>query len=285
MKKLSILTALVSLTSAAQAQQLPVLKQKYLPKHTYNVNNKNAVLMQVTMHSDSAAKATGGSGDENFEMKTLTEDNIDLKTAEAAADKSFAVAMSKAFVTARASVNGQEAPTPADLLAGKTIKGTIDGNGKLNADTTKTETEINAWVKTMVSSLSTAINFPDKPLKLGDTFIIVAPGYELDLTNQGIKKYFLMNVTYKLTDIKDNQATFDTSGEFDIKLDTLYQGRAIRVNGKGGGPGKLVFDIAKSYPLYIASQIQTAFEVKSDKAKANFKSTLSREMKVVVRAN
>jgi hypothetical protein len=285
MKKLLLLAVLVSTAAIANAQQLPVLKQKYLPKHTYSINNKNSILMQVTMHSDSLAKATGGSGEESFEMKNMTEDNTDLKTAAASADKSFAVAMSKAFVSARAMVNGQEAPAPPDLLAGKTINGTINPDGKVNADTATTAGELNSWVKSMVNGLPTAINFPDKPLKVGDTFTTMAPGYELDLSNQGIKQDFTMNVTYKLTDIKDNLATFETSGEFDINHNAEHQGRVIKITGKGGGPGKLVFDIAKSYPLYIASQIQTAFEVVSDKARANFKATVWHETKVEVGAN
>ncbi|MFD2144231.1 hypothetical protein [Mucilaginibacter antarcticus] len=285
MKKLSTLAVLAALAISTHAQHLPVLKQAYLPKHTYSINNKIGVLMQVTMHSDSVAKATGGSGDENVEMNNVTEDNTDLKTAEASADKGFAIAMSRAVVSARTVVNNQEAPSQPDLLAGKTINGTIDANGTVNADTTETDAEINSLVKSMVGALPTATNFPNKQLMVNDTFTVKLPAYTLELTNQGIKKELFVNVTYKVTGIKDNLATFQTSGAFDINSDAEYKGRTIKITGKGVGVWKIVFDTANSFPQYLGSQLQIAFEVKSDKGKANFKSTVRRETRVTITAN
>ncbi|MES2486816.1 MAG: hypothetical protein V4581_12835, partial [Bacteroidota bacterium] len=225
MKKLYIFSVLCSLSVASLAQQTPVLKQKYLPKHTYSINNKMAILMQATMHSDSVAKATGGSGDESVEMKYQTENNTDLKTAEASADRSIPVAMSKTVVVYHVAINNQEAPPQPDLLAGKTINGTIDAAGNVHADTTKTGTEVNSFIKGMVEALPTSITFPDRQLKVGDTFTKEEPGYTVDLTNQGIKKDFPMNVIYKLTDIKDEKLSFETSSVFVINHEAKYQGR------------------------------------------------------------
>lgn len=83
------------------------------------------------------------------------------------------------------------------------------------------------------------LKFPDKEMKVGDTFTQEANLNTLDMPDFGIDTDYPMQVTYKLIAAKDNLAFFDTTSEFNLNVIKEVQGKTVNINGKANGSGKI----------------------------------------------
>jgi hypothetical protein len=133
---------------------------------------------------------------------------------------------------------------------------------------------VNATRGLMIGARANQIKFPDKQMKVGDTFAQQAPMTALDLKDVGIDKDFDVNVTYKLTAIKDGLAYFDTIAKFEMDLNKQANGRTFAGQGAGGGSGKMIFDIAKSYPRSAVMDINISFDIEGHSKKGSMTSTV-----------
>jgi hypothetical protein len=121
------------------------------------------------------------------------------------------------------------------------------GNGKIVDKNQKNET------KRTIFNIIGKVDFPDKPLNVGDTFTKETP---LNVPFYGITAEKFVSVTYKLTKIEHNLAYFELT-EFISSSDV----GKVKMDVTGGGYGKMVYDINEHYVINSHSSLNLAVTI------------------------
>src|SRR5690606_20842380 len=122
-------------------------------------------------------------------------------------------------------MEGREIKQP-DKLAGLKIKGHIAENGKISVDEIEgsTSQEIKSSIERTISQILNSVQFPSKPMKIGDTFIqevpMVIPAGENSMN-------MLIKVNYTLKEVKGDQAFFDYTQSIDLDLNINQGSSAV----------------------------------------------------------
>lgn len=288
MKKLTALVILVSLSAAVQAQKAQLFKQKVLPNHTYNLTSKQGFDLEVIPLDSAALKAKDETGPtKSVVLKSVMESSALVKTSQATGAKNIPVMMTCNSITAKANINGQDFPIPPNNpAAGQSLNGQIDETGKVTVDTTTATDNVKAAVKSAIGDIPKQIKFPDKKLKVGDTFSQDESITDLNLpVGFDTDKEYMMKVIYTLTDIKDNLAYFDIKLELNIGYEKEVKGKLISLQGTGGGFGKTVFNLAKNYPQSVSRELNIAVNMKMPGSVIDTKVRISRDDQYTVAAN
>ncbi len=252
MKKLLYLS-LLFIGFNAQAQKGVVFKMKFLPNRDYNG--------MVSMNINAKVNL---SGDNNVIDKLQTQGitlplngNVlmkmtnDTKTGANGANNGFPLTMTFKFDELNVNLNGKEIPVPIPATASAmNIYGHVGADGKLMADSiggNKMKDTSQQKISTMMNSFQQRVNFPDRPLHIGDTFtqdmpmgIPVGANIKMDA-----------KTTYKLVNISNGNAFFDVTQSMNMAIPV--KGQAINITGSG--MGKMVYDINNSFPTDFKSNM------------------------------
>ena len=263
MKKILYLP-LVLLALQLHAQQNVVFKIKYLPNHTYNGAITMGMVVHLDLSGDSAVlakmKSQGLSSPltVNMDMKM----NGTTKTGAPGDNHAFPITMGFKFDNMSLDINGKSIPVPTEKLGnGVSVYGHVGADGKIKADSiggAKTADTSQEKVTKLMNTIQKNIQFPDHPMKIGETFTQEMPmsvpvgGNNMDLNSQ---------VIYKLIRISDGNAYFDVQQTMNMSLP--IGGGTINISG--GGAGKLVYSIKDNFAtdyntnvdLKVTGQIKT----------------------------
>jgi hypothetical protein len=251
MKKIYFL-ALLCLPFALKAQQGVVFKIKYQPDRNYTMNVSMGMKMTANVTGDSAVinklKSSGITSPVNVDFELGMGGT--MKSGHAGADNSFPLVMDYKINNLTVSANGNQAPIPPSvsekdirMVAHVSHDGVImidSANGKRTDDTTREK------MKQMMGLFQKQIQFPDKPMKPGDSFTQSSPMTIPLGTKVGGDIKINYSVTYKLNNIADGKAYFDILPTF--SMDFSIQNK-VSVNMSGTGTGKMVYSIKDNYPL------------------------------------
>jgi hypothetical protein len=181
-----------------------------------------------------------------------------------AADKSIPVNMDYKINNIAVTANGKQIPIPPKAtekdikLVGHISQDwriTLDSaNGKAVADTARQK------VQQMMNMLQKQIQFPDKPLKPGDSFTQRAP-MNIPVGKDSTSAKIDASVTYKLIKIADGKAYFDMIPNFSLNV---LAGKAS-VNMSGTGTGTMVYSIKDDFPLSKEGNINLNIKVVTPK--------------------
>lgn len=267
MKKYLFVSFLILSVGFTKAQDGVIFKIKFLPSHTYQIatNVSGVVTTDLSGNKDLAEKLASKGitqplvGNVQFDNKTTA------TTGALSADNTFPVTMVKgAMPNINISINGKQIPIPAPKGAEMKFYGHVSTDGKLNLDSVggkKLDYSTAAPIKKMMNSMMGAVNFPEHPIKVGESFTQTVP-FNLPMTNKGID--ISIKVIYKLTSISGDNAYFDIAQVLDMKLDL----KNINLSLTGNGSGKMVYDIKNNYPSSSNSDMKMFITVKSDKINA-----------------
>jgi len=296
MKRISFLAFVLSISAVTTYAQKSVLfKFKYSPGRTYTMNSKMDMNTDMAIKADSTSANPANASSVHAQMNVHELMRGAAKTAKSttSADLPFTLSCDNYSIATEAKINGKETSIPANnSLNGQVLNGTIDKDGKMAVDTSA---ENNAGVKSGSSSLlremrPQIINFPDKEMKIGDTFTQEEPMTDIDLTNMGVTKAANVKVTYKLTAIKGNLAYFDTESTFNMDINEHKDRLTVTGKGNGSGAGKMVYNIAGNYPQSRTNNVSVAINIdgKSTKPaslKADIKVKKNIDVEYLVSAN
>jgi len=252
MKKLLYLPLLL-VAFTANAQQGVIFKMKYLPGRNYNATTNMTMKVNLTMSGDNnlAASINPGGGPLDIDM-TMSMDGT-IKTGAKGADKTFPIAIGYKMGQMNMTMNGKKIDIPIPTLTSNTtaIYGHIDESGKLKADSiggAAVKDTSEKSIAAMMNAIQNAVKFPDRPLKVGDTFEQEMP-FSLPVAGTGLS----MNakVTYKLVSINAGNAYFDVNQTMDIKIPVKDDFMTI----SGTGSGKMVYSIKDSFPTEFKSDM------------------------------
>ena len=296
MKRISFLAFVLSVSAATTyAQKSALFKFKYSAGRTYTMNSKMDMNTDMSIKADSTSANPANASSVHAQMNVHELMRGAAKTAKSTTsqDLPFTLSCDNYAVATQAKMNDQERNIPPNnLLSGQTLNGTIDKDGKMAVDTSA---ENNAGVKSGSSSLlremrPQIMNFPDKQMKIGDTFTQEEPMTDVDLTSVGIHKDANVNATYKLTAIKGNLAYFDIIYAFNMDIDQHDDKRTIIGKGNGGGTGKMVYNIAENYPQSRTNNVSVAINIdghstKPSSLKADIKINRNTDVEYLVQVN
>lgn len=269
MKKICFLVMLCLSFVQLKAQQGIVFKVKYLPDHNYQVAVNLGMKINATISGDSSLidklNTEGITQPVLANVKLVM--NGTMKSGPLNADKSFPLNMDYKVSSLSASAEGKQAPIPGNIskkeiriIAHVNPDGTLQidsAEGKKAADTTKQK------MQQMMNLVQKEIQFPNKPLKPGDTFTQSAP---ITLpVKEGESAKVDYSTVYKLVSISDGKAYFDMTPTFSLDL---TKGNTT-VNVTGTGTGKMVYSIKDNFPISKEGTFNMTIKVSSDKLKVD----------------
>ncbi|HZY37983.1 MAG TPA: hypothetical protein VFE53_15100 [Mucilaginibacter sp.] len=253
MKKLLYLPLLL-LFVKVQAQQNVVFKIKYLPNHTY----AGAISMGMVVHADLSGDTAVLAKLKSQGLTPPLAMNMDMKmdgttkTGATGANQAFPITMGFKFDNLSMDLNGNSIPIPTEKLGnGVSVYGHIGADGTIKADSiggAKAGDTSQEKVAKLMNTIQKHIQFPDHPMKIGETFTQTMPmsipmgGSNMDLNSQ---------VVYKLVSITDGNANFDVQQSMDMSMPIA--GATINISGTGGG--KLVYSIKDNFATDYSTNV------------------------------
>jgi hypothetical protein len=229
-------------TQQSIAQKEILFQVKFKPNKTYITDMSNTMQMEMNFDVDSVKKKQMESNGMKFPMRMnmLQEMTLSTKTG-AVADKRIPMTMTYDKVGIKMTMNGNEMKQP-DNLVGMKIKAFVTEEGKVSIDTIEgnSDTAMKDALRKMVSQIFQSVEFPNKAMKIGDTFKQEVP-MDMPVSGQNLK--MLINVTYTLKEVKGSQAFFDYTQSISMNL-KLEKGNTTAT---GSGNGKMTYDMPANY--------------------------------------
>jgi hypothetical protein len=266
MKKIYLFAFMCLSVIQLWAQQGVVFKIKYLPSHNYQSNISVDMKINATVTGEQQIL-------DKLKEQGITQPvdaNLSLalggvmKTGALGADNSIPMSMDYKLSNISVSANGKQFPIPPKATE-KDIKasGHISQDWKIKLDSADGKAVADTAQKKMqqmMNMLQKQIQFPDKPLKPGDSFTQGAP-MNIPIGKDGTSAKVNADVTYKLVRIADGKAYFDMIPNFSLNV----QVKNISVDMSGTGTGKMVYSIKDNFPLSKEGNITMKIKVTSPK--------------------
>ncbi|SDI40392.1 DUF6263 family protein [Mucilaginibacter sp. P19] len=256
MKKYIISCVLLFTIAKSFAQNSAIFKIKYKSLHKYHVKMVTDLKMEMDAVGDEASIAEIK---KNTKLPaTITGHNghdLDLVTGKLNSDNSFPFTMTFWGMPSVMNFNGKQIETP-DPLKDRIFYGTGSPEGKIHIDSVSgknTDEKIKSAVTAIINNISNKLQFPDKPMKIGETFTqeipmaMPVPGF----TNMQMN----IKLVYKLISVNNDIANFDIDQSMAMDLKTTTNGAEVTISGNGKGSGKLVYSIKQNYMSSMVSNI------------------------------
>lgn len=245
MLKKTSLTLFISTSFFCFTQESVIFDNKVKPKKEY----KTLVVSNSYAEIDFL-------GDEET-MRMLKEQGVELPiTSESTSNSTTIITTQKSSkngeipatfkygeITAFTTTNG-ETKREDNPYTGAIIIGRYDLNNKFNVEQVKGENLTEQMKNTLITTLESvqqAIDFPDKPMKVGDTFHSDVP---MSIPIEGFNAINMkIKTDYFLKEIVKNTAFFEIEQE--IVMDMSQEEISILANGSGSGTAE--YNIEQSY--------------------------------------
>jgi hypothetical protein len=266
MRKVFLLALLCLSLTQLKAQKAVVFKIKYQPNHNYQSTISADVKLNVTVTGDQQII------DKLNEQGITQPINADLsfglagfmKTGALGADNFMPVNMDYKLSNISVTANGKQMPIPPKVTE-KDLKmsGHISQDWKIKIDSADGKAVMDTTEKKMqqmMNLIQKQIQFPDKPLKPGDTFTQGSPT-TIPLNKNGNNVQIDAGITYKLVSISDGKAYF----EMIPNLKMNFQIKNVTVDLSGTGTGKMVYSIKDNFPLSKEGNLNIKLKVTSGK--------------------
>ncbi len=255
MKKLVLLLFISASILSAKAQQAVQFKIKYLPNRIYNMAMKMDMGMDMFIPVDSATKAKSNGVNQPIVMKMNSVSSAEIKTGPLTANKTFSVTMTTRPASTKATMNGADLPIPQNAQSAQIIKGECDADGKLHINSATggvANEQLRQALIEMINKLQGDIKFPEKPMKVGESFTMEAP---MTVPASGLNLDIVAKSIYTLISIKEDRAYFDMAISMNIDLNTQKDGVPINAKGQGDGSGKFVYSIKNNFTSNMTSDM------------------------------
>lgn len=230
-------------TQQSVAQNEVLFKVKFKPNKTYITEMVNNIQIDINFDIDSAKKKEMESAGMTLPMRMdmLQEMTLSTKTGTLAAEKRIPMTMTYDKVDISMIMNGKEMKQPNQFV-GMQIKGyaTEDGIVSIGAIEGSLDTATKGSLQKMISEVFRNVEFPNKAMKIGDTFTQEVP---MEMPANGTVLNMLTKMTYTLKEIKESQAFFDYTQSVSMNFE-IEEGNTTAT---GSGTGTMIYDIPSNY--------------------------------------
>jgi hypothetical protein len=268
MKKIYLLALLCLPFAQLRAQDGVVYKIKYLPNHEYKMAIKMGMKLNATIKGDQSIidKLTAEGITQPVTVDFQFAVDADTKTGAQTADNMIPLNMDVKIVNISVNANGNQAPIPA-TIAGKDVKivgrAGLDGLSMIidSVAGKKTDDSTQKNMKQMMNLFQRQIKFPEKGLKVGESFTQTMP-FNIPMgKNTSNTVHMDYSITYKLTSVTDGKAYFDVVPNFTMNFDI----QKVAITMSGTGLGKMVYSIKDNFPISNDGNFSMTIKVTSDK--------------------
>ncbi|MEJ6981541.1 hypothetical protein WG906_13830 [Pedobacter sp. P351] len=242
-KILGVFALITFISNHGFAQQEMLFRIKFLPNKTYSTVMVNDMKMEMDSSGDTVKRnqmeAKGLKLPMFIDMRQ--EMGLTTRTGSLTADKRIPVTISYDKMGVTMKMNGKEMQQP-NKFVGMKIKGHAAEDGRLKVDEIEGDAspEIKIALEKMMSQVLNAVKFPNKAMKIGDTFTQEIP---MEMPAGGTSMNMLINSRYVLKEIKGNQAFFDYTQNIALDLTSAQRNSTAT----GSGTGKMIYDIPANY--------------------------------------
>lgn len=253
----SLLILFLSATGFAQNTPQIVFKYQYLPNKTYVTQSINSTTMNMDLEG-----VTPNTMRFNTNMEMVA--NITTGSANKNNDIPITMFYDKSIMSME--MNGKKMEQPTSALANLKMNGWVKGGSLLQIDSItgipkKDETTKKTMLE-MTNKLQHSIKFPERPIKIGDTFNIVMP-FTMPMQNVG-NMTMNMNTNYLVKEIKEGKAYLDIKQTIAMDLDMVKE---QGMKATGNGAGTLIYDIDKHFVTQIDMDSKMQMNINSPNGK------------------
>ena len=256
------------------AQDGIVLRMKYLPEHIYEVTTITQMLMEMNMES---GEGFPGGEDELPEGPLLMQMDQwvvgTINTGKTAENGNIPLQMHLDQKTKVATPYLEMGELPQEEAMQFSMAGYAESNGVvriLTVEGVELPEEAMEAVSELISNISTQVQFPDQPLRIGDSFTQEIP-FNLPLDEMGVMNMFIV-ADYTLVDIDGHLAMLEVVQT--LEMDASEMGFTIRATG--GGSGTLTLDTSLEY--VTASRILFTMEMILDMGEMRMTNAMESEI-------
>ncbi|WP_339608263.1 hypothetical protein [uncultured Roseivirga sp.] len=279
-KKLTFV--LLILTSMASwAQESVVFKTKFKPNKKYKTQVKTTSYTEIEFIADQEIMDRLKSQGVELPIITESETNMstDIITHELDKNGEFTATMEYGKMISNTTINGKTT-TEEKPYSGMKILGKYDVDNKFKVDSIigeKVSQQMRTVLKTTLESVQQAIKFPEKPMKVGETFTSEIP---MTIPMEGMNPISVkIDIEYLLTEIKEGKAFFNIKQT--VGLDMSQEQLNIIASGTGAGTAQ--FDIKENFLTKYQSELSMSMTIKiNEKMTMKMKSTTTSEHNVVI---
>lgn len=235
---------LISINSSAEEKSI-TFKMEMKPNKTY----KSHIKMSSTSETDFIAdqeildKFLGPNAVLPMLMKNEQEISSELITQNYDNNGEIPLTMTYDKAISKALLNGKE--TINELpISGMRAHGKFDKESKLVIDSIaggNLSPQMESFVISSLENAQQAMKFPEKPIKIGDSFNIEVP---MTIPIEGMNPVTTnIDMEYKLTQIKEEIAFFDIDGTFELEMNQ----EPVHMTTEGTGRGTAEFDLNERF--------------------------------------
>ncbi|GAA4103404.1 hypothetical protein GCM10022392_30880 [Mucilaginibacter panaciglaebae] len=245
--------------TAVKAQKSVPFKLKFLPNHTYTVTGNTITDSRINSVGNANKK---GASKPALQNKGNVSMSYVIKTGPVGAGGNFPFNVTVTNFSSKNVVNGVVQPGPKNNpVVGAISRGKCTPDGQMHTQSISfpnADAKTQKTVLSMVNKLGDEIKFPNRPMKIGESFtqekpFSVASGQK----NIGIKT----TVTYTLKAIKGNLAYFDTKEAIAMDVTGQKPDKKVDMKTNGKGKGTMVYDIANNLAIAKADNLDMKMDM------------------------
>jgi hypothetical protein len=261
MRRYFVVAAILMAATAVKAQKSVPFKLKFLPNHTYTVSGNT--ITDSRINSVGKANATKkGSQKPSLQNKGNISMGYVIKTGPVSAGGNFPFTVTITNFSSKNVVNGVAQPEPKNNpIVGAISRGLCTPDGQIHTQSISfpnADAKTQKIILSMVNKLGDEIKFPDRPMRIGESFtqekpFSVASGQK----NIGIKT----TVTYTLKSIKGNLAYFNTKEAITMDVTGQKSDKKVDMKTNGNGKGTMVYDIANNLAIAKADNVDMKMDM------------------------
>lgn len=258
MKKIISLLLLVMISSWVQGQEI-TFKSRFLPEKEYftssSTESKNILNVNASAESLGIMKENGLNFPIESQIKTTL--LIEMKNGMKQEDESYHYTMLYKSVKTITTQNGvtEEKENP---LTGLIMEGIYKSSGQvkvINLISDKVNEATKESLKKSLESVSQGIPFPDKPMKIGDSFNQVIPMTipVSDLANVNM----IVSTMFTLNEIKEDFAYFNLQQSIALNMDK----EQTKIKAEGNGNGKAIYNTKYNFLSENRTNLKMAISI------------------------
>jgi hypothetical protein len=235
MKKLLLPFLFLYMISGLNAREGVMFRIKYLPEHVYEVTTNTQMLMVMTMESgEGFPHGEGGipEGPMRMQMDHLVKGIINTGKPEEDGAIPLQMHLNQQIKMTAPFAGMVDQPQAESIQF--SMGGFADSNGVIQIETVDgagIPDEAIESVKELISNLSAQVQFPDHPMKIGDSFTQQIP-FNIPMEGMGSMVMFIV-ADYSLVSMEGHLAMFDVVQT--LEMDASEGGFSLIASGEGGG--------------------------------------------------
>ena len=260
MKKTLLLSVLLLGCISLKAQQSVLLKMEYKPGKKYLSTNQSKNDITMDLKADEAIMAKIREAGQKFpmNMESIVDMEMLMETGSRVNNNLPFILVYNKFNTNN-NVDGKDMPMDKNLLQGKKIYGKIEGGLHMKIDSIPGDMaeDIKSALISSISQLTQQFKFPDKPVKIGESFVQELP---VNMPIAGNNLQIIIKSTYKFVSVTNNDAIFDIVQDATADLD--FQQATMKM--KGNGTGQMVYSIADNFVKSSTSDFEYTYNMQME---------------------